>query len=222
MTILKYIAIAVVGYLLGNISGGVLIARGFGVKDIRKHGSGNSGSTNVLRTVGWLPGVLTLVGDCLKGYAACWFGRWLCGEPGMLLGGLCAIIGHDYPVFMGFKGGKGIATSLGLILAISPLLGLAHLVLVVVIVACTGYMSIGSIVASVAFPTLTAILYRGQPHYGLMVAVAVFAGLLSIYRHKENIKRLMRHEENRLDFNRISKISEKVMKRMREHKNGSN
>ena len=140
----------------------------------------------------------------------------------MLLGGLCAIIGHDYPVFMGFKGGKGIATSLGLILAISPLLGLAHLVLVVVIVACTGYMSIGSIVASVAFPTLTAILYRGQPHYGLMVAVAVFAGLLSIYRHKENIKRLMRHEENRLDFNRISKISEKVMKRMREHKNGSN
>lgn len=218
MIILKYIAIAVVGYLLGNISVGVLISKAFGVWDIRKHGSGNSGSTNVLRTLGWLPGVLTLVGDCLKGYAACWFGTWLGGVPGMLLGGFCAIVGHDYPVFMQFKGGKGIATSLGLILAISPLMGLAHLVLVIIVVAVTRYMSVASIIASFAFPTLTAIVCREWEYYPLYVVTAVCACLLSIYRHRGNIQRLMRHEENRLDFERISKISEKVMKRMRAHK----
>ena len=222
MTIFKYIIIAVVGYLLGNISVGVIIAKAFGVWDIRKHGSGNSGSTNVLRTLGWLPGVLTLVGDCLKGYFACLFGQWLCGDPGMLLGGLCAIIGHDYPVFLGFKGGKGIATSLGLIIAISPWLGLAHVVLVVVIVAITRYMSVGSIIASFAFPTLTAVLFPQRENYPLFVGAAVIAGLLSLYRHKPNIQRLLAHEENRLDFDRISKISEKVMKRMRDKKNKKN
>lgn len=222
MLILKYIIIAVAGYLLGNISVGVIIAKAFGVWDIRRHGSGNSGSTNVLRTLGWLPGVLTLVGDCLKGYVACQFGRLLCGDPGMLLGGLCAILGHDYPVFLGFKGGKGIATSLGLILAINPWLGLAHVALVVAIVAVTHYMSIGSIVASFAFPTLTALLFPHRAHYPLLVGVAVIACLLSLYRHKDNIKRLIRHEENRLDFGRISRISERVMKRMRNRKHKKN
>ena len=219
MIILKYLAIAVVGYLLGNISVGVLISKAFGVWDIRKHGSGNSGSTNVLRTLGWLPGVLTLVGDCLKGYLACQFGQWLCGDPGMLLGGLCAIVGHDYPVFMGFKGGKGIATSLGLILSISPLLGMAHVVLVILIVAITRYMSVASITASFAFPILTALLFRQRASYPLLVTAAIIAGLLSLYRHKDNVKRLLRHEENRLDFDRISRISEKVMKRMHDRKN---
>jgi len=222
MIVLKYIAIAVAGYLLGNISVGVLISKAFGVWDIRKHGSGNSGSTNVLRTLGWLPGVLTLLGDCLKGYLACMLGRWLCGDPGMLLGGLCAIVGHDYPVFMQFKGGKGIATSLGLILAISPWLGLAHLLLVIAVVAVTRYMSVGSIIASFAFPILTAILYPGREHYPLFVIAAVLAGLLSLYRHKENIKRLRKGEENRLDFDRISRISEKVMKRMQDRKERKN
>ena len=218
MTVLKYIFIAVAGYLLGNVSVGMLVSKLFGIWDIRKHGSGNSGSTNVLRTLGWLPGVLTLVGDCLKGYLACQLGRWICGEPGMLLGGFCAIVGHDYPVFMEFKGGKGIATSLGLILAIDPMLGLIELVLVIIIVAFTGYMSIGSIVASFAFPALSALFYTRREHYKLIVITAIAACCLSLFRHKENIRRLMGHTENRLDFDRISKISEKVMRRMRERK----
>ena len=118
--VIKCILAAVIGYLFGNIPSGVLIARIYGIGDIRKHGSGNTGTTNVLRTLGWLPSVLTLVGDCLKGYVACLIGKALCGDPGMLLAGLGAILGHDFPVFMGFKGGKGIATSLGLIIAINP------------------------------------------------------------------------------------------------------
>ena len=92
MLILKCVLVAVIGYMLGNISTGVLVSRAFGAGDIRKHGSGNSGTTNVLRTLGWLPSVLTLAGDCLKGYVACMIGRWLAGDLGMLLGGLCAIL----------------------------------------------------------------------------------------------------------------------------------
>ena len=211
----KYILCAVLGYLLGNISSGILIARAFGVNDVRKYGSGNSGTTNVLRTVGWLPSVLTLVGDCLKGYAACLIGQALAGDPGMLLGGLCAILGHDFPVFMGFKGGKGIATSLGLIIAISPWVALAELMVQIIAVALTRYMSIASLIAAVAFPVFTAILCRGRENYGLFLLFSIMAAALAIFQHRGNIKRLIRGEENRLDFKRITEVSKKVMAKVR-------
>ena len=215
MTILKYVAISVIGYLLGNISAGLLIARFFGVKDIRKHGSGNSGTTNVLRTLGWMPSVLTLVFDCLKGYVACVIGKALGGDLGMLLGGFCAVLGHDFPVFMGFKGGKGIATSLALIIAINPWLGLAELLTEIVVVAITRYMSVASLVTSIAFPVFTAILCRGHRSYGLFVLFSILAAALALFQHRGNFRRLIRGEENRLDFAKITEISEKVMAKKR-------
>lgn len=218
MAILKYIAASIIGYLLGNISTGVIVARMFGISDIRKHGSGNSGTTNVLRTVGWLPSVLTLLGDCLKGVAACLIGRALGGDLGMLLGGFCAVLGHDFPVFLGFKGGKGIATSLALIIAIHPGLALAELITEIVVVAATRYMSVASLVTSVMFPVFTAILCRGRENYGLFVLFSVLAAALAIFQHRGNIQRLIRGEENRLDFSRISKVSEKVLKGMKNRK----
>ena len=112
--------------------------------------------------------------------------------------------------------------SLALIIAINPWLALAELVTEIVVVAITRYMSVGSIIASFAFPILTAILYPGRENYPLFVITAVLAGLLSLYRHKENIKRLRKGEENRLDFDRISRISEKVMKRMQDRKERKN
>ena len=112
----------------------------------------------MLRTLGWLPSVLTLVCDCLKGYVACLIGKWLGGDAGMLLGGLCAILGHDFPAFMGFKGGKGIATSLGLIIAINPWLALALLAVQIIAVALTRYMSVASLITTVAFPILVGFL----------------------------------------------------------------
>ena len=214
----KYILCAVLGYLLGNIPSGVLIAKGYGVADIRKHGSGNTGTTNVLRTLGWLPSVLTLVGDCLKGYVACLIGKALGGDPGMLLAGLGAILGHDFPVFMGFKGGKGIATSLGLIIAINPWLALALLVVQIIAVALTRYMSVASLITTVAFPVLTAILERRREDFGLFLAAACIASALSLFGHRSNIQRLIRGDENRLDFEKISQISKKVMDRV--HKRG--
>ena len=212
--VIKCILAAVIGYLLGNIPSGVLIARVYGIGDIRKHGSGNSGTTNVLRTLGWLPSVLTLVCDCLKGYVACLIGSWLAGDIGMLLGGLCAILGHDFPVFMGFKGGKGIATSLGLIIAINPWVALALLMVQIIAVALTRYMSVASLITTVAFPILTALLFRGHPSYLIFVVFAIVMSALSLFGHRGNIQRLIRGEENRLDFAKISEISRKVMDRV--------
>lgn len=208
--ILKLILIAVVSYLLGNISSGIIVARAFGAGDIRKRGSGNSGTTNVLRTLGWLPSVITLAGDCLKGLIACLLGRWFGGDLGMLLAGLCVTLGHDFPVFFGFKGGKGIATSLGMILVISPALALSLLAVVLIVVAITGLMSLGSVMVSVAYPILTAIIFRGHENYHLFVIFSIVCGLLSLYCHRANIMRLIRHEENRLDFKKISRLSSKL------------
>ena len=211
----KIILAAVIGYLLGCIPTGVLVARIYGVRDIRKLGSGNSGTTNVLRNLGWLPSVLTLVGDCLKGYVACLIGKHLGGDAGMLVGGLCAIVGHDFPVFMHFRGGKGIATSLGLIIAINPWLALALLAVQIIAVALTRYMSVASLITTVAFPVLVIFTERGRENFPLFLVAACVASALSLFGHRGNIQRLIKGEENRLDFAKIGKISEKVMQKMR-------
>ena len=211
----KIILAGIIGYLLGCIPSGVLISKAYGIRDIRKHGSGNSGTTNVLRTLGWLPSVLTLICDCLKGYVACLIGKHLCGDPAMLVGGLCAILGHDFPVFMGFKGGKGIATSLGLIIAINPWLALALLVVQIIAVALTRYMSVASLITTVAFPILVGFTERGRENFPLFLGAACIASALSLFGHRSNIQRLIHGEENRLDFQKISKVSEKVLSKMK-------
>ena len=214
----KIILTGIIGYLLGCIPSGVLISKIFGINDIRKVGSGNSGTTNVLRTLGWLPSVLTLVCDCLKGYVACLIGKQLGGDPGMLVGGLCAILGHDFPVFMGFKGGKGIATSLGLIIAINPWLALALLAVQIIAVALTRYMSVASLITTVAFPILVIFTERGRENFPLFLGAACIASALSLFGHRSNIQRLIRGEENRLDFQKIGKVSEKVLSKMKKSK----
>ena len=143
---------AVIGYALGSISTGILVGRLFGIKDIRNTASGSSGTTNVIRSAGFGPGILTLLGDFFKGYAAALAGRALFGSAGMLVGGIAAIAGHDFPVFFGFRGGKGIITSLGVIAVISPRLALFQFALQIVIVLITKYMSAGAIANMAALP----------------------------------------------------------------------
>ena len=216
--VIKCILAGVIGYLLGNISSGYLVSKAYGLRDIRKHGSGNSGTTNVLRTLGWLPSVLTLVLDCLKGYVACLIGARIAGDPGMLIGGLGAILGHDFPASLGFKGGKGIATSLGLIIAINPWLALGELVVQIIAVAITRTMSIASLITAVAFPVLVAFMERGRANYPLFLAFSIAASCLALFGHRSNIDRLIRGKENTLDFKRISAISKKVMDKMKRNK----
>lgn len=209
---LKVLLSGIIGYLLGNVSSGILVAKLYGVKDIRTTGSGNAGTTNVLRTLGWVPSVLTLLGDCLKGLIAALIGRWLGGELGMLVGGTCAVLGHDFPVFFGFKGGKGIATSWGLIFAVDVRIALLLLALVLVVVAVTRYMSMGSLSAAVLYPILTLIFKWGNEKWLMYLLFALLASALTIFCHRANIERLLHGEENRLDFAKISHIKSKLGK----------
>lgn len=210
---LKYLVIALTGYLLGNISVGILVARLYGISDIRKVGSGNAGTTNVLRNLGWVPSVLTLAGDCIKGLIATLIGKWIAGDIGLIIGGTFAVIGHDFPVFFKFKGGKGIATNLGWILIVNPWIAVSLTAAVVIVVAITKYMSLGSIMACFVYPLMTAIFMRGNPHYAAYVISAIFAGALAFYCHRSNVVRLIRGEENRLDFSKISRIKSKMIKK---------
>lgn len=210
---LKYLVIALTGYLLGNISVGILVARMYGIGDIRKVGSGNAGTTNVLRNLGWVPSFLTLAGDCIKGLIASLIGKWIAGDIGLIIGGTFAVIGHDFPVFFKFKGGKGIATNLGWILVVNPWIAVILTAAVVAVVAFTKYMSLGSIMACFVYPVMTAIFMRGNAHYAAYVISAIFAGALAFYCHRSNVKRLIRGEENRLDFSKISRIKSKMIKK---------
>lgn len=209
---LKYILIAVIGYALGNVSVGILIARAYGVRDIRKLGSGNAGSTNVLRNLGWVPSVLTLVGDCLKALISALVGKWLAGDVGLLIGGTFAMLGHDFPIVFKFKGGKGIAAALGMILAINPLLGLGLTAVVVAVAGVTGYVSLGSIIVCFLYPISIGLMKAGAPHFAAYLGFAIFDALLTLFCHRKNIGRLIRHEENKLDFKKISQLHSKLKK----------
>ncbi len=209
MEIVKFVLVIVVSYFLGNLSTGTLVARKMGQIDIRKVGSGNTGTTNVLRTLGWGPSLLTLLGDALKGVVSALLGWWLCGHAGMLACGLAAVLGHDFPVLSGFKGGKGIATSFGVIMVINPLVGLTLLASVIVIIAITRYMSVASIFAAVEYSVLMTLVYMRHEEAALYIGFALVFSAIALFCHRSNIRRLLHHEENRLDFARINRISHK-------------
>jgi len=209
---IKYVLIALLGYALGNISVGIIIARLYGVEDIRKLGSGNAGSTNVLRNLGWVPSVLTLVGDCLKALIAALIGKAVAGEVGLLIGGVFAMVGHDFPIVFKFKGGKGIAAALGMILMVNPWLGVGLTAVVVLVAGVTGYVSLGSVIVCFLYPISIAIIKRGNPHYAQYLIFSILPALLTLFQHRKNIQRLIKGEENKLNFSKISKIHSKIKK----------
>jgi glycerol-3-phosphate acyltransferase PlsY len=216
MNWLYLVLCAVIGYLLGSLSTGVVIARLFGNVDIRKQGSGNIGMTNVMRTLGWLPSILTFLGDALKGVAAALIGRAIGGEVGLHIGGAAAVIGHNWPVLFGFKGGKGMSTSLGYLIAADWRIALLLLVAQVIIVLITGYMSLASITTAIALPIVVLILHINSQGF---IICAVLLGALALYSHRENIKRLISGRENMLSAKKISDVSRKVMDKLKRGKN---
>ena len=198
----RYAVIVVAGYLLGNISMGLIVSERYHM-DIREHGSGNAGTTNVLRTLGWLPSVLTLVGDVLKSFLACMLGKWLAGAPGLLAGGFMAVVGHNWPAFSGFRGGKGMAASLGIIFALSWQMALGFLGLEVLVAALTGYVSVASLTTAVAFPIVMGIVYRNSPDFWMYFIFAILLATAAIFSHRANIRRLLSGTENRINFKKI-------------------
>ncbi len=207
-----------IGYLFGLIQTGYIYGKIRHV-DIRKHGSGNAGATNALRTLGWKAGVITFLGDCLKCVLAVWIVRGIFAQnPNVELlamySGLGAVLGHNYPFYLNFKGGKGIASTAGLILAVHPLLFLTIAVVFVVILLTTKYVSLGSIVIMLLF--VAEIIWFGQigefhlsgmalyEFYGIAALLAV----LAIYRHRANIRRLLTGTENKTDIIEMCKKKE--------------
>src|ERR671937_2034651 len=139
----------IAAYLVGSIPSGLLVARSAGIPDIRQHGSGNIGATNVLRTLGWKHGMAVLALDAAKGSCGVLLARWSgCGDIGQTLGGMAAMVGHLWPCTLGFHGGRGVATSLGLMLMLDPLVAVLSASVFVGVVAATRYVSLGSMTAA--------------------------------------------------------------------------
>jgi len=185
----------VASYLIGAIPVGFLVARAAGGFDIRGKGSGSIGATNVLRTLGPVPAVLTLLGDVVKGYLAVRVAEVLGPEPVWgAAGALLAVVGNCWPVFLRFRGGKGMATALGAFLTLVPKAVLPAAVLFIAIVAISRYVSLASIAAVLVLPVGAFVL--GYPRAS--TGAAALAALVILWRHRENIRRLADGKENRL------------------------
>lgn len=187
--------VALLAYLLGAIPVGLLVARAFGLGDVRKIGSGNIGATNVLRAGSKKAAAATLILDVLKGAApALLAGAWL-GPLGAAIGGFFAFLGHCYSPFLRFQGGKGVATGLGAILAWRWEVGLAALALWILLTALTRYVSLGSVAAA-----FFAVILLGAVGEWEAAVFAMLMALISLWRHRENMGRLLRGEENKISL----------------------
>ncbi len=195
--ILSYTAAAVAGYLLGSVSTGLIVAKKSSHVDLRQEGSKSTGATNVLRVLGKKPAAITFVGDFIKVLLAMVIGSLLIGQYGAMVGGLAGIIGHNWPVYHQFKGGKGVASSVAVMLYVFPVYGLISLLFFFALVALTKYISLGSM-AMLALFALLVILFNWGNLFVCVWAVAVAA--LCIYRHRANIGRLLKGTENKLSL----------------------
>lgn len=186
------LALVVLAYVLGSISFGLLIARVYGGADLRRSGSGNIGATNVVRTLGKTAGILALLGDGAKGLVAV-LGAQAWGQASMLpaLAAVAAVLGHMFPLYHGFRGGKGVATALGVLLPTLPLPLLGGFIVWLVVVAVWRYVSAGSMLAALVVPLL-AVLWSYPVS---LVLAATLIALLVLYKHRENLFRLLQGSE---------------------------
>lgn len=186
---------AAIGYLLGNVQTSILISKFYFHDDVRGHGSGNAGSTNMLRVFGLRPGVLTFIGDFSKAIIAVLLGRLVMGTLGGYIAGLFAVIGHCWPVLAGFRGGKGVASTVGIGIMVFPLGGLVAILVGALLVLLTKRVSVMSLSGVLAFLVMVLIFRHDNPAL-LILTILLF--VLVYLRHIDNIKRLIRGEEKPL------------------------
>ena len=208
-----YIIIAIIAYLIGSINFSVIISKRMAGFDVREKGSGNAGTTNMLRSIGVKAAVITLLCDILKGVVviliAILIGNIVDGLDDALLvqlAGIFVIIGHTFPIFFGFKGGKGIATSLGVLLMINWQIGLICLVFALILMAITRMVSVGSIAAAILFPVL--VVFIGQNYIVPVnnwsyLIFSIIIAILVLFNHRENLKRIFTGKENKISFKKV-------------------
>jgi glycerol-3-phosphate acyltransferase PlsY len=197
------ISIPAAAYLLGSIPFGLLAAKLFGAGDVRREGSGNIGATNVARVAGPAAGILTLLLDAAKGAFAVLLAARLSEQSStwMMIAGLCALVGHCFPIWLGFRGGKGVATAAGVFLTLCPLAALGAVLLFLLVVAYWRFVSLGSISAAAAMPLL--IYFFWAPHHAPPYVVtfgSLGAAILIVYKHDANIQRLVQGDEPKFFF----------------------
>lgn len=193
---------ALFSYLLGNLNGAILLSRLVEKDDVRRHGSGNAGFTNFFRNYGKATSLLVILIDGVKTALSCLLGGWLLGAyglgtEGMLLGGLCATLGHDFPAFLGFRGGKGIVCGFAAALVTDWRIGLILLALFSLTYFSTKYVSLASLLCAVGFLVLFPLFYPGK---SLVILLSAVMALLAIFLHRENLKRLLKGQERKTDF----------------------
>ena len=187
--------IAVIAYLLGSFSTGLVWARIKNGPNLREVGSKSTGASNVLRTMGLKSGVITFVGDVLKALLGCWIGQLLGGHTGAMVAGLFVILGHNWPCFHGFKGGKGVASSCAVMLMTYPIPALISYVVAIAIIAVTRFISLGSMILLTLFAVLVIFTCGGD---WFAIVWAIVLAVLCVYRHRANIGRLISGTENKL------------------------
>lgn len=211
-----YIIIAIIAYLVGSINFSIIISKRMAGFDVREKGSGNAGTTNMLRSVGVKAAAITLLCDILKGVVviliAILIGNIVDGLDDALLvqlAGIFVIIGHTFPIFFGFKGGKGIATSLGVLLMINWQIGLICLVFALILMAITRMVSVGSIATAILFPVL--VIFIGQNYIVPVnnwsyLIFSIIVAILVLFNHRENLKRIFTGKENKISFKKSSNL----------------
>lgn len=219
----QLIVIAIVSYLLGSVNLSIILSKLMGKGDIREHGSGNAGTTNTLRTLGKLPALAVLIWDILKGVLSVLLAKWIITlgngdiasnvlaehrDYAMVLSSIFAVLGHNFPIYFGLRGGKGVATSLGVIIAMEWPIAIACFVFAVVMILLTRMVSVGSILVAILYPILT--FFVGHEFYNKWVYLALallMAGSVLI-RHRANIKRILNGTENKLWKTKEEKLEE--------------
>jgi glycerol-3-phosphate acyltransferase PlsY len=184
-----------VGYLLGSVNSSLVVGKIYG-KDVRKYGSGNAGLTNTLRVLGKKAAAMVLIGDVLKGVVSCLLGLYMFKDIGLIAAGAGAILGHNWPLFFNFKGGKGVLVSASVLFMMDWRIGLIVLALFVIVVAITKFVSLGSIIGAALFPIIAVILKKDIIFIMFSFAIA----LLVIVRHRANIQRILKGNESKLGF----------------------
>ncbi|NLY09887.1 MAG: glycerol-3-phosphate 1-O-acyltransferase PlsY [Tissierellia bacterium] len=193
---INYIGLAIVSYFIGCFSFAILVGKLAKNIDIRKHGSGNAGTTNAIRVLGASYGVLVFIGDFGKAFLAAWLGNRLGGYLGVAIAAFYVVLGHDFPIFHKFQGGKGIACTVGICAFINPLMTLISFIFCFGIGLAIGYISLGSLLFLTAVP-IGAIIYYWPANIELIIVAFLISGL-GFYRHGENIKRLKNGTENKI------------------------
>lgn len=197
----------IVGYLIGSLNSAIILSRLMYHDDIRKYGSGNAGMTNMMRVYGKTAAGLTLLFDILKTGIAVWIGILLLGHHAAYTAGAACVVGHCYPLYYKFKGGKGVAVTAGLCLFANPPVFLILFIIFAIVVGFTKYISLGSIMSLLFFPLMLRSFYQlfGQPVPLTVLVPALFITVLVILQHRENIKRLWAGEENKFSFKKSKK-----------------